>query len=118
MFINSKPIEFDKWKIEVIKGDIFMILDSELSFMLNIVIVNVGWEFYPRFWTVDNPLNKCVETLNWLNKYIHDFGQWIYYWIKRICFREVILWNEVNYFKDVLKCIRNRNPRFQHLLLK
>ena len=63
MFINSKPIEFDKWNIEVIKGDIFVILDSELSFKLNIVIVNVGWEFYPRFWTVDNPLNKkCRNT--------------------------------------------------------
>ena len=81
MFINSKPIEFDKWNIEVIKGDIFVNLDSELSFMLDIVIVNVGWEFYPRFLTVDNPLNKCVETFNLVNDVYSRFWKWIYYWI-------------------------------------
>jgi len=38
-----KSTEFDKLNIEVIKGDIFMILDSELSFKLNVVRIGVWW---------------------------------------------------------------------------
>ena len=50
-------------------------------------------EVYSRFWTVNNILNK-----------MDIFGNGIL--------------NGVKWFKDILKCVKIRNHRFQHSLLK